>query len=88
MLYEMIGVNRQNCGQNRSRAERRRARRLELGHFPPPQGHKETAVDPPLRPPLHHALRFERAHTALSAKDNVARSSADSILDREDGHEV
>lgn len=80
--------NRQNCRQDCSRAERRRARRFELGHFPPPQACEETAVDPPLRPPLHYALRLELPHTALLAKDYVARPSPDSVFDRKDGHEV
>jgi hypothetical protein len=80
--------NRQNSRRNYPVAKGRRARILQLGHFPPPQARKETAVHPPIWSPLHHALRRQCARTAHPATDNEFGPAVDPILGCEDGREV
>lgn len=80
--------NRKDRRQNRPREERRRPRRHQLGHFLAAQAREEAAVVAPRRPPLHHALRCQRPHTALAAAHHEFGSAVDSVLDCEDGDQV
>lgn len=88
LFHSHASQNRQNCRPNRPREERSRTRRDQLGYLSFAQARKEAADHPQRRPPLHHALRRQRTHTAFPATHNEFGSAVDTVLDREDGHQV
>jgi len=80
--------NRPHRRQNCPRQTRRRPRHQQLGHLSAAPARQETAVDPPLRPPLHHALRRQCPHPARAAPHHESGSAPDPLLHCQDGREA